>query len=295
MPGALLVGPAALELSALIRRHNNVSSEAAQLRLRMAVHTGLVEKDQYGTVGSALNHLFRLLDASVFKEALSGSKAEVGLIVSNRFYDDVVLAGMSMLDPAGFRPVLLEVKGTAARGWMYPLDARPRHGSADVPQGHHVAGPVTPTADETAGLRATGGRDRLGAHLVSALEALEGPWEGPGAVGRSGHLTVTATRDSAAVQVKAEPTPPAGLPLALVEQSGLTHLARLDESGLASFTLQTAQDALLTVPRSLAVAARPGAAEIEALQMPTTGRFVAADTRRGPGRRSGCPATGPSR
>ncbi|GAA4103267.1 hypothetical protein [Actinomadura miaoliensis] len=118
-------------------------------------------------------------------------------------------------------------------------------------------------------------RERLGAHLAAAVEALEGDWDAPGgAIGRSGPLTVTVTARGAEIRVRAEPGAVRGLPLALVER-GVTHLGRLDASGEASFTVRRAEGARLAVPGAVTV--RSGRAEAEALRVPAAARFVAAD------------------
>lgn len=115
---SLLVGPVLLHLAAEVRRHNRVSSEAAQIRLRIAVHAGSVAVDDFGVTGHAVNHMFRLLDARPFKEAVRVSGRDVGLIVSDYFYDSVVRHGLGTQDPADFTPVRVEVKETKARAWV---------------------------------------------------------------------------------------------------------------------------------------------------------------------------------
>lgn len=131
-PSVLLVDPMALELKALVRRHNRVSSTAAQLQLRVAVHAGLVHVDDFGLSGSAVTHLFRLLDAPVFRRAVHESGTEVGVIISDSFYDDAVLPGLGMLDPASYTPLRIRVKETRTRGWMSLFDSLQKQSSNPV-------------------------------------------------------------------------------------------------------------------------------------------------------------------
>lgn len=116
---ARLMDPLLLQLTAKVRRHNKVSSRPAQLRLRIAVHAGDVRFDEFGVVGSAVIRTARLLDSSVFKAALASSEFDIGLIVSDSFYDNVVRPGLGMLDPDGFQPIRVQVKETDTRGWVH--------------------------------------------------------------------------------------------------------------------------------------------------------------------------------
>lgn len=119
---SLLVDPMILQLASGVRHHNRLSSEAAKIRLRIAVHVGSVTVDEHGMSGAAIVSLFRLLDARAFKEASTRSDTDVDLIVSDLFYDSVVRHGLSMLDPTGFLPIVEQVKETRVRGWVYIPD-----------------------------------------------------------------------------------------------------------------------------------------------------------------------------
>jgi hypothetical protein len=85
-----LIDPLPERLRSLIRRHNHVSRDAAGIQLRAAAHIGPVEHDGHGFVGTDINLLFRMLDARPLKAALAGSGAELGLIVSDYVYRNVV-------------------------------------------------------------------------------------------------------------------------------------------------------------------------------------------------------------
>ena len=115
---ALLLTSVVDRLRAEVRRHNAVSNAAAQMRLRVAVHTGEVRWDGQGLVGTAVNHVFRLLDAAVFKDALSQSGAGLALIVSQRVHDDVVRHGRGLVDPGDYRQVEVRVKETETTAWI---------------------------------------------------------------------------------------------------------------------------------------------------------------------------------
>jgi hypothetical protein len=190
MPSAAVVDPLLAHIRAGLRRHNRLASEAAAIRLRVAVHIGEVHGDAHGLAGVAVNHLFRLLDAPVLKRTLAAAQTEVALIVSDYFYDSVLRHGPGMIDPAAYRPVTVEVKRTQARGWIHlpgvsaaladragiaaaaPDGARPRDLYGTVPrapapppegtapaQGFIFFGPTTIHGDAVAGDKIVGRKD----------------------------------------------------------------------------------------------------------------------------------------
>jgi hypothetical protein len=105
-------------LRAEVRRHNEVSAMTAQLRLRVAVHTGVVHWDGEGLVGTAVNHAFRLLDAEQLKLALDEAGADLALIASERVYDDVIRHGLGLVDPSEYQRVVISVKETVTPAWI---------------------------------------------------------------------------------------------------------------------------------------------------------------------------------
>jgi hypothetical protein len=138
MPSAMVVDPLVAHIRAGLRRHNRLSSDAAQIKLRVAVHIGEVHGDAHGLVGTAINHVFRLLDAEALKRALASSGADAALIVSNYFFDSIIRHGPDLIDPAAFQPVTVAVKETRTRGWIHVPTGPPAHaGSGPI----HAAGP----------------------------------------------------------------------------------------------------------------------------------------------------------
>lgn len=118
VPPEDLLDPFAHHLTALLRRYNRLASEAARLQLRLAVHAGRVHGDAYGMAGQPLIHLFRLLEARSFKNALAGSGADLGMIVSDRLYADAMDLG-GLVDPGAYRETRISIKETRARAWMW--------------------------------------------------------------------------------------------------------------------------------------------------------------------------------
>jgi hypothetical protein len=114
-----IIDPLPERLRGLIRRHNHVSCDAAGIQLRAAAHVGPVDYDGHGFVGSDINLLFRMLEARPLKRALSGSSAELALIVSDYVYSTVICRYPSLVSPEAFRSVRFQIKYTRARAWIY--------------------------------------------------------------------------------------------------------------------------------------------------------------------------------
>ncbi|WP_117398783.1 effector-associated domain 2-containing protein [Actinomadura spongiicola] len=183
-------------LRAEVRHHNEASSEAAQMRLRVAVNVGEAESDGRGIVGTALTHTFRLLDAAPLKDAVRDAATGIAVIVSRRVYDDVVRHGRGQVDPGDYYQVRVEVKETVDEAWVMVPGVRPvvpaprspavqerdgeRPGNATVPPPEPSMAQKFQTVEdllEIPRLRTERGRDQL----VGALSA-----DIAGAVPRSG-------------------------------------------------------------------------------------------------------------
>jgi hypothetical protein len=137
-----LISPLTDRVRAGLRRHNKVSSEAAQIRLRMVLHAGHVYFDPYGVAGQTLIHAFRLLDAPAFKTAFAASRCELGFVVSDRLYDDVIRHGPGLIDPDLYDAISVSLKETEARAWVHfpPGTVRPVLTAWPHAVGHAAAG-----------------------------------------------------------------------------------------------------------------------------------------------------------
>ncbi|WP_067801399.1 nucleotidyl cyclase domain-containing protein [Actinomadura formosensis] len=113
-----LLDPFAHHLVAVLRRYNRLASQTARLRLRLAVHTGQVHRDDHGVTGPALVHLFRLLDAPAFKKAAADIGADLAMIVSGRLYSDVT-ENDALIDPAAYKPQRIICKETRTQAWIW--------------------------------------------------------------------------------------------------------------------------------------------------------------------------------
>lgn len=118
MPTITVIDPLVEQIRMRLRRHNRLSSPVAQVRLRLAVHIGEVYRDRHGLAGKAVNHLFRMLDASDLRKALQSSETGLALIVSDYVYQSVIHGGPGNTDPAAYSEVIVRVKHFEARAWL---------------------------------------------------------------------------------------------------------------------------------------------------------------------------------
>ncbi len=131
-PGVSIAGLVTIpdRLRILVRRHNHVSSDAAQVQLRIALHIGFVHHDGHGFVGYDISLLFRLLDARAFRRMLSLSGAEIACIASGSMYEHVIRRQPSLVDLALFKRLLVRVKETRTRAWACTPGCLPATGMA---------------------------------------------------------------------------------------------------------------------------------------------------------------------
>jgi hypothetical protein len=113
---AALFDPLITRLQVEVRHHNKMSSEAARIQLRIALHAGYVHADANGLAGTTLIHLFRLLDAPQFKQELAAAPIGLALIVSEFLYDAVLRDGL--IDSSEYHPMYVDVRETRARAWV---------------------------------------------------------------------------------------------------------------------------------------------------------------------------------
>jgi hypothetical protein len=87
------------------------------LRLRLAMHHGTLASGPFGPIGDAPIVVSRLLDAPPLRKLLAERRdGDLGLVVSDTLFKDVVSTGFCPLDPAEFEAIRITVKGTSYRG-----------------------------------------------------------------------------------------------------------------------------------------------------------------------------------
>ncbi|GLY82427.1 hypothetical protein [Actinoallomurus iriomotensis] len=87
------------------------------LRLRLALHHGTLAPGPFGPIGDAPIVVSRLLDAGPVRKALADRQhGDLGLVISDTLFHDIVRTGFCSLAPADFEPIRVTVKGTSYRG-----------------------------------------------------------------------------------------------------------------------------------------------------------------------------------
>jgi hypothetical protein len=128
---ALLIHPFADRLQeALAQVAPRLRGTGLSLRLRVAVHLGLVDDEHpvTGGISSATNDVSRLLDCEPLRVALSDSDPNVtfaAMIVSSQAYDWLVRGGRTGMQPSQFTPVSAKVKQFDQVAYLYvPVPSR---------------------------------------------------------------------------------------------------------------------------------------------------------------------------
>jgi hypothetical protein len=93
--------------------------QAARVRLRVALHEGVVHAAPHGYVGPAVIEVCRLRDAAPVRNALANSNAVLVAVVADGLYRDVLSQGYHGLSGTAFTPVDVQVKTFSARAWIY--------------------------------------------------------------------------------------------------------------------------------------------------------------------------------
>jgi tetratricopeptide (TPR) repeat protein len=134
IPKAYLVTSLPGMLAAAVSRHNAGCARPEQMRLRVALHAGEVYRDAHGVSGSAVNHAFRLAEAPALRSALAASSGVLAVIVSEWLFSEVVRHDPAA-EPDAYRKVQVEVKETAAVGWIRTVEAGMTHGDLSQDDG----------------------------------------------------------------------------------------------------------------------------------------------------------------
>ncbi len=125
--GAYLLFPAQVQKHALLRAfveelHQRLAQRSVSdlpIRLRVAIHSGEVTPDSYGSSSIDADAAFGMLDSRLARDALKASRrAQLVIIVADGFYESVVL-GQTAVEAAGFRAYCIETKKGPGRVWLH--------------------------------------------------------------------------------------------------------------------------------------------------------------------------------
>jgi hypothetical protein len=107
------------ELHAELRRRNRSRKPGARLRLRVAVHHGVIRTAAMGFSGKGIVEVSRLVESDVAHLALDRSDADLVLIVSQRVFEDTIAQPHTNYDPAQFRRVEVRKKELHQPAWLF--------------------------------------------------------------------------------------------------------------------------------------------------------------------------------
>jgi hypothetical protein len=102
------------KLLVALELHNSTARASARFQLRLAVNVGPVVSDAAGVTGEAIIVAARLVEAPLFKRAIEGSSASLGVIASPFVYETVIRHGRN----PDYTPVPVEVKESNTTAWM---------------------------------------------------------------------------------------------------------------------------------------------------------------------------------
>ncbi|WP_432832602.1 hypothetical protein [Dactylosporangium sp. CA-092794] len=161
-PEPRLVDGFVRELAAELMRGNAGAPPAARLRMRVAVHHGVVRAAAMGFSGKGVVEVSRLADSRVAHLALDRAGGDLVLVVSERVFADTVEQPHTSYDPAAFRAVTVEHKELRQTAWLlvpghdlHSVDLEvepaavpePRPPSRVSNNASHVTGPVVQAGD----------------------------------------------------------------------------------------------------------------------------------------------------
>jgi hypothetical protein len=127
IPGGLLLEQALSHLATTLRQHNEQAPDPLRMQLRVALHAGPVIADPQGMTGNAINHTARLVQARILGKQLTDAQADLGVIVSAFFYDNVIKQhGGQPPASASYRRVRFQAKESIITAWVHLAGARDR-------------------------------------------------------------------------------------------------------------------------------------------------------------------------
>ncbi|MDG4788154.1 hypothetical protein O7626_19805 [Micromonospora sp. WMMD1102] len=155
-----VIGRLVPDLNRRLRHYNSSRLPEARVRLRVALHQGLVHLDgANGFPGRAVNEVCRLCDARQLKRALVlFPDAGVALIVSSAIYQEVVAEYPEELRPERFQRVEVHHpdKGFREPAWICVVDEDLSTVSAEALAAEPVSRPAPP---EQPSAETPGGKD----------------------------------------------------------------------------------------------------------------------------------------
>jgi hypothetical protein len=110
--------PVALTQS--LARYNAGRCEETRLRMRLAIHCGLVSPAAGGWAGQGVVTVSRIVNSSIARRALDACPdADLVVLVSASLFNEVVRQGHTQLSPQDLREVLVTSKAFTDSAWLW--------------------------------------------------------------------------------------------------------------------------------------------------------------------------------
>ncbi|MEW2594362.1 hypothetical protein AB0893_28525 [Micromonospora aurantiaca] len=119
-PENVLIDDFCRTLAENLADYNEDRIDGARLRLRLAIHNGVVQPAANGYAGAGIVVVSRLVNADVAR-AVQDAMPQAGLVVilSNRVFLDTVAQGHTVTRPSRFRKATIQVKEYRDDAWLY--------------------------------------------------------------------------------------------------------------------------------------------------------------------------------
>ena len=99
---------------------NRFRAPETRLRLRVALHEGVVFEADHGYVGAAVVEVFRMCDAAPTREALGANPdANMVIVVADRLYTDIFRYSLHGIPGEAFVRHDLRLKSFSGQGWIF--------------------------------------------------------------------------------------------------------------------------------------------------------------------------------
>ncbi|MBO4164668.1 hypothetical protein [Micromonospora antibiotica] len=197
VPESRVIGRFVPELNRRLRAFNSSRTAPAQIRLRVAVHQGLVHLDgANGFPGHAVVHVCRLCDATPVRQALAAfPDAGVALVVSTEMYRDVVCEYPEEMRPERFRRIEVEHPAKEFRepAWLYVVDEDMSSWPPPQEPSSPTGGPPPPRPDTGSG---TAGKDTGSGTAGSGIRTGDIWVQGQNAIGPNATAIGSVGRDA---------------------------------------------------------------------------------------------------
>jgi hypothetical protein len=127
--------------------HNSTARPEMRLRIRLAVHQGLVRVAAAGFAGTGVVTVSRIVDSAAARTALRACpKADLVFLLSKQLYVELVLQRHTKLSGADFREISVQTKKFRDTAWLH-VPGHDVHGlsfDVDPPPAKAAAAPVVP-------------------------------------------------------------------------------------------------------------------------------------------------------